>query len=37
MQSVMQPSWTLREAMTKKGRCTVFSDSGPLILGAFCG
>lgn len=24
MSSVIQSSWTLREAMTKKGRCSVF-------------
>lgn len=31
MQSVMQPSWTLREAMTKKGRVR-FSGNGPLMF-----
>lgn len=29
----MQSSWTLSEAMTKKGRCSEASGNGPLILG----
>lgn len=27
---VMQSSWALSEAMTKKGRCSGFSGNGPL-------
>lgn len=30
---MIQPSWTLSEAMTKKGRCSDVSDGGPLIFG----
>lgn len=32
MSLVMQSSWTLSEAVTKKGRCPEASGNGPLIL-----
>ena len=34
---MIQSSWTLSEAMTKKGRCSEASGNGPLILGACFG
>lgn len=37
MPVVMQSSWTLSEAMTKKGRCSEASGNGPLISGACFG